>query len=313
MKISIIIVNYNGKHFLADCVASIGSFVPTPYELIIVDNASVDGSADYIAESLPGVKLIRSDRNLGFTGGNNLGAKYATGELLLLLNNDTLLKSSIDPMIAAFSDPKLGVLGCRLFYGNGQNQPSVGYAHTPLRIVLSWIGAGRNRWMPTLFKRAECATDFYTSSHDQVAWVSGACLLTPRVLWERLGGLDERYFMYVEDVDYCKRVRDLGFRVAYTPSVEVIHYEGAGKEWIGAAALQRTTRSYLIYLTKNNGKVVASCTGLVLALVLSSRCLAYSVLTLIRREPLLADKLRGYWAAAGYLAKNSVLISRNIG
>lgn len=311
MKLSIIIVNYNGKQFLTECIESIRRFAPQPYELIIVDNASIDGSADFIAQNFFDVKLICSKLNLGFTGGNNLGAKSASGDLLLLLNNDTVLKTDLEPMVKAFTDPQLGVLGCHLFYANGLNQPSVGYEHTPWRIMLSWLGISRISWLPNVFRRIETSPAFYALPHDQVAWVSGACFLTPRTLWQSVGGLDERYFMYVEDVDYCKRIQEQGYRVGYIPSVEVVHYEGGGKNWIGAAALKRTMRSYLIYLAKTNGKFTASCVALGLSLILFLRCISYSAFTLIRRDRLSADKLKGYLSAAWYLAKNSLFI-RNV-
>lgn len=275
VQLSIVIVNYNGRHFLDECLSSIRQLVLSSHEVVIVDNASSDGSAEHIEANFPEVKLVRSSKNTGFTGGNNLGVQAARGELILLLNNDTKLLTPLDQAIDKFKDAKLGALGVHLVYCDGRNQPSVGYVHTPFRILLSWIGLSKFEWLPSLFRRTEYAPKFYESSHDNVAWVSGAFLLTRRDLWHKIGGLDERYFMYVEDVDYCKQLKYLGFMVSYIPSVKVVHYEGGGKAWIGQGALVRTMRSYRIYLSKHYGGLVSKMTGLLLSLVMALRVPIY--------------------------------------
>lgn len=296
--LSIVIVNYNGLRFLDECIASIAAHVQCSHEVIIVDNASADDSVAYIERNFPHVHLIRSAVNTGFTGGNNIGVRAARGELVLLLNNDTKLLTPIDAAVEAFQDASLGALGVHLFYGDGRNQPSVGYEHTPARIVLSWVGLPSVAGLPTVFRRTETSADFYDRSHADVAWVSGAFLLTRRTLWNAIGGLDERYFMYVEDVDYCKHVQLQGFRVAYLPEVRVCHYEGAGKAWIGQAALTRTVRSYKLYLTKHYGAVVARLTGAVLGMVLGLRVPVYLVRKKLKGSTIAAEKATGYAAAA---------------
>jgi len=190
------------------------------------------------------------------------------------------------------------VLGVHLFYGDGRNQPSEGYEHTPQRIVLSWLGLASAAALPTVFRRTEPHAAFYGQPHGNVAWVSGAFLLTRRKLWNAIGGLDERYFMYVEDVDYCKHVRLHGFTVAYLPVVEVCHYEGAGKVWIGQGALTRTVRSYRLYLAKHYGAVVSRLTGVLLSLVLGMRVPVYMVKHKLRGNVVAGEKATGYAAAA---------------
>jgi len=156
-QLSIVIVNYNGHRFLADCMKSIRRYVRCDHEVILVDNASTDGSVHYIATHFPTVRLIESAVNTGFTGGNNIGVRAANGELVLLLNNDTKLLGSVDDAVAEFNHANVGALGAHLFYGDGRNQTSVGYEHTPLRIVLSWVGLSKYAALPTLFRRIECA------------------------------------------------------------------------------------------------------------------------------------------------------------
>ncbi|MBI5557981.1 MAG: glycosyltransferase family 2 protein [Deltaproteobacteria bacterium] len=294
--VSIIIVNYNGKHFLDDCLSSIKKLVSVPYEIIIVDNASSDGSCDYIKTSWPDIKLVESKENSGFTGGNNLGVSQARGALLFLVNNDTKLLSDIKVACNMFSvDPNLGVVGGRLYYGDGRQQFSIGLEHSPLRIILSWAGAKKVKMLPSLFRREILDEESYTLPHDSVSWVSGACLITRRALWQKLHGLDEQYFMYVEDVDYCKRVRLAGYRVAYTPGLQIVHYEGAGKAWVGDMALARSLRSYLIYTEKFYGPFAALFLRFGLSLIFFLRALAYRARLTISKSDIVLDKCKASW------------------
>jgi GT2 family glycosyltransferase len=297
--LSILIVNYNGLRFLRDCLDSVQQHVHCPHEVIIVDNASSDDSVAFIRENYPAVNLIASQVNTGFTGGNNLAARAAKGDLLLLLNNDTVILSDIQPAVDRFASERVGSVGVHLCYGDGRNQPSAGYAHTPARLFLSWLGLGGVNFLPTLFRRVETKLEFYQQDQADLAWVSGAFLLTPRALWESLGGLDERYFMYVEDVDYCHRVRQAGYEVAYMAGVDVMHYEGAGREWIGEMALMRTVTSYSLFLNKYYGKGVARLTKLGLGLVFLLRALAYRARA--RGRGMLAEKWHAYSKAGRYL------------
>ena len=132
--------------------------------------------------------------------------------------------------------------------------------------------------------------------HD-VAWVSGAFLMTRTTLWHQLGGMDERYFMYIEDVDFCKRVRNLGFRVAYIPDVEIIHYESAGKEWIGSKALVWSMRSYIIYTQKYSGIFWAWFVRIGLSGIMLLRVFAYFILTMLKKSAIYKEKRIGYLRA----------------
>lgn len=303
--LSIIIVNYNGRHFLDDCLASIAACVTCPHEVIVVDNASSDGSVEHLRTHHPGVRLIESPTNTGFTGGNNLGVRQARGDLILLLNNDTVVQTDFAPALAGFANPKTGVVGARLFYGDGRQQASVGYEHTPLRLVLSWLGLKRVGWLPNWFRRTEESVIFYDASHEGLAWVSGACLFTRKALWDRLGGLDERYFMYLEDVDYCRQVREAGYQVCYTPAVRVTHYEGAGRAWLGARALSNSMSSYVLFTRKHYGRVWAVAMRWALSGVMYARGLAYGVQRFWAPSEVLEEKLCGYLKAARLLRKGA--------
>ena len=303
LPLSIVIVNYNGKRFLADCLDSIAAQVSCACEVIVVDNASIDGSCEFLREHYPAIQLLESAVNTGFTGGNNLGARNARGRILLLLNNDTKLLADIALLLREFSDPSLGALGCRLVYGDGKQQYSIGYDHTPLRLVLSWLGLsklfGASKW----FSRNQADDAVYRRAQREVSWVSGAFLMTPRAVWEKLGGLDEGYFMYLEDVDYCRRARDIGCRIAYTPEVDVIHYEGGGKAWIGGKALNNSMRSYLWYTAKFHGRMSVLFVRSVLAAVMFCRAAVYGLMSIMSAMTIWKEKRQAYLLASINLLK----------
>jgi GT2 family glycosyltransferase len=221
MKLSILIVNYNGRQFLDDCLESIRQMVTVEHEVIVVDNASVDGSCAYLQEFHPAVKLIESEKNLGFAGGNNLGSRQARGEYLLLLNNDTVLQNEILPAIDLLDrSPTIGNLGAMMLDGDKKYTFSAGYFPSPLRLI---------RLASLYRKDGDFRDGRFTPRPDSsfaVDWVAGSFLLTRRVLWDRVRGLDEGYFMYGEDVDYCRKTCDAGFSTVYYPQVSYVHYCG---------------------------------------------------------------------------------------
>lgn len=303
---SIIIVNYNGIALLSNCLDSIKKNISNGYEVIVVDNASHDGSPQWISKHYPWVQLICSSRNLGFTGGNNLGAMHAKGEYLLLLNNDTVVNGSFQPLIDIMQGyPGVGAIGCQLRYGNNQLQESIGYEHTPLNIPLSWLGT---RQQSGLFRRTiHRANPIYTKEFVEAAWVSGACLMTRKKLWQKLEGLDDRYFMYIEDVDYCKRIRMEGFKVVYTNDVIVTHFEGGGRIWIGERALLNTIQSYKIYIRKFYGVPSLIVMALTLCCIFIMRAALYRIYYSYSSDDILAEKSISYFRAAYMLMTNNHL------
>ena len=226
--LSILIVNFNGKDFLGPCFDSITQHVTIPYEIIVVDNASHDGSVEYIQINYPDIKLIISENNLGFAAGNNLAASISKGKYLLLLNNDTLLLDDLKNAIAILStNSSIGALGCKMLGRSNEYRFSAGHFPTPLRLF----------YFTTIFKRngqfrngnfSGCSKDFY-----DVDWVEGSFMLTRFDLWKRLDGMDEGYFMYGEDIDFCKRIKNLGFKVIYFPSLSFLHYGGYNSNRLG--------------------------------------------------------------------------------
>lgn len=307
MLLSIIIVNYNGTQYLRDCLNSIKQMINCEYEVIIVDNASSDGSTQYLKNNFPWVKLIENNCNSGFSAGNNLGVSIARGDYILLLNNDTLILDDIQPAMEVFeNNDDIGVIGCKLLYGDGRLQFSNGYDHTPLRITLSWIGLQKFNFLPSIFRREERRTSHYDKIQHNVSWVSGAFLITRKHLWKKLGGMDDHYFMYVEDVDYCKRVRDAGYRVVYLPSIKIIHYEGGGKVWLGRNALHNTVNSYLKYVHKHHNKIAVFFMRYVLCGIMLLRGIVYGAIFMVINKDVYKEKCKAFSGVGASILKEKL-------
>jgi hypothetical protein len=226
VDISIIIVNYNTKDLTLQCVKSIVySKSKLKYEIILIDNGSTDGSlTDFrkfkISNSVSRIKIIGNNDNLGFSKANNQGIKSAVGKYILLLNSDTKTKRGALEELVSFanSTPDAGVVGSQLLNIDGSFQPSVFRFPTILRAALQyWFGKKGvlDKYVPTGDKPVEV---------DAV--VGASFLITPKGLQE-VGFLDERFFMFYEDLNYCRRVWKEGLKVYYLPKSQVIHYHGA--------------------------------------------------------------------------------------
>lgn len=233
--LSIIIVNYNTKDLVLECIRSIkveGSKITK--EIIIVDNGSSDGSASKfksIYKNDNSIKILENDSNLGFAKGNNIGMKAAKGEYILLLNSDTLVKKNSLGKLVEFAElkPDAGVVGPKLLNIDGSFQPSV--SHFP-----SIINAIREYWLGQ-----KGGFELYTPNTDEPlvvdAVVGAAFLITPSAL-KKVGLLNERYFFYYEDLDYCRRARDMSLKVYFLPTSQVIHYLGASGKNIAKPEFQ---------------------------------------------------------------------------
>lgn len=229
-KISIIIVSYNTKAITEKCLESVqNSNLKNQIEVIVVDNASTDGSVEMIKTEFPKVKLLANKENLGFAKGNNLGMQKATGEYILLLNSDAFLGKDTLSKCLDYMD-QADVIGCKLTYADGSLQPSAGYLPNPLNTFL-WVWG-----IDTLpiFK------NFISSVHPQqprwfiknreVGWVTGAFMFMKRKVFEKTGGFDNQYFMYGEEIDWCKRIHIAHFKIMLIADFSVVHLVGASQQ-----------------------------------------------------------------------------------
>lgn len=217
--VSIIIVNYNGSKYIGDCLSSIRKSLYRQYEIIVVDQASTDGSADLVCNKFPEVLLVRN-RNTGYAGGNNLGAENAKGKYLFLLNADTVMESDlINSLVEAMEkDPKIGCCQPKAFNLKFKNRLDGAGSLLTVTGFLYHMGYF-DQDKPEYNKRYP------------VFSVKGAYLMTKKDLFDRLGGLDENFFMYFEESDYCGRVWLSGYSVEYIPDSVIYHWGGESQNW----------------------------------------------------------------------------------
>ena len=233
LDLTIIIVSHNTRTDLEACLRSIDQHPPhVTHEVVVVDNASRDGSVAAVGNQWPTVRTIALAHNVGFAAGNNVGFRQSQSELVLLLNSDTIvLEGSIDALVRAMRHlPGAAIVGPKLVDANGAAELSFGRMMSPLAEV-------RQKW---LTRAGGKRLEELTSRPAEVDWVSGACLLVKRADAEAAGLLDERYFMYCEDVDFCAAVRANGGRVYFAPDSRVIHLRGRS----GAVAPIATQSDY---------------------------------------------------------------------
>ncbi|MBN2006001.1 MAG: glycosyltransferase [Anaerolineae bacterium] len=217
MRASLIILVWNGKPYLEACLDAVLAQEYPGFEVIVVDNASTDGSADWVAEHYPQVRLIRNAINLGFAGGNNVGLAAAAGDVLALLNQDTMVQPGwLAALVEALQTyPGAGVAGAKILDMDGRVlQHAGGHIRRPL--ALGWH-----------YGHGEIDSEQWDEPRE-VEFVTGASLAMKREVYAKIGGLDESFFPgYFEDVDFCYRARAAGFAVWYAPQARMLHHESA--------------------------------------------------------------------------------------
>lgn len=238
MDLSIIIVSFNTKDLLISCIASIKKYTKgISYEIIVVDNGSSDDSVK--ASRDLGVKVIENKKNLGFAAGNNIGVKASKGEYILFLNTDTEVKNNVAGEMVDYmrQNQKIGVATSALNNKDGSFQATGGYFPTLLR-VFSWMTIQDlplvdkiiKPFHPYHSKSFFSKGDEFYKSKKELDWVTGAFLLTKKSIIEKVNGWDESYFMYVEEVDLCFRIKKLGYEVWYLPEWNITHLGGASSK-----------------------------------------------------------------------------------
>lgn len=235
MSTAVLLVNYRTYADLARCLESLRPYVRTDGEMAdeiaVVDYESDAGALHEAVARHPGMTLLPRADNLGFAAGVNLASVQTRAPFLLLLNPDTVAEGPVLRVLEEWLDrhPDVGVAGARVLNADGSTQPSA----RRFPDWTTWLG-GRSTWLTSRFPWNWLSRRNLVSSDARepidVDWVSGACLMTRRDLFERIGGFDEQFFLYWEDADYCSRVADAGFRTMYVPTVSVRHAAGRAAE-----------------------------------------------------------------------------------
>lgn len=246
LDLAIVIVSYNTRSDLENCLQSLHDHPPhASHEIVVVDNASRDGSVEAVRSRWPGVSVIALTSNVGFASANNAGIRRTESELVLLLNSDTIVpEGAIDRLIAALHElPGASVVGPKIVDDAGHLELSYGRMMTPLaelrqKLLVRYASPLTLSWM--------------TAETRQVDWVTAACMLVRRRDAEAAGLLDERYFMYCEDVDFCAAVRANGGNVYFTPLAQVVHLRGRSWRANPAATAESYRRSQLAFYRKHH-------------------------------------------------------------
>jgi GT2 family glycosyltransferase len=257
--LTIVIVSLNTREHLARCLAAIPHGAGRLHaDIVVVDNGSTDGTQAMLTAAYPQVRLIQSPENLGFGRANNVGAECGRGRALLLLNSDCDLQpAAVERMFDVLDrDPSIGGVFCRLLNADGTLQPSVhGSFPTPWMLLGDVVFLSSLRYAiyrqpalhPWLLRRT---ARIHSRPHD-VAWGGAACMLVRREVFQAIGGFDEQFFMYCEDMDLCKRIGDAGYRLRYLPDAAAIHHWGKSTAQLPSAMLWEAYRSRLYYFDKH--------------------------------------------------------------
>jgi len=262
-----------------------------------VDNASSDGSVEMVRAEFPQVRLIANERNLGFTRGNNQGLALSRGRYVLFLNPDTeVVGDALATMVHYMDDhPDVGALGPLLRYPDGSVQssrrrfPTLGTALFESTLLELW-------WPGNPWARRYRMADWPDDVEQEVDWVVGACLLARREVLDQVGGFDEGFFMYSEEMDLCRRIKAAGWRVVYLPSAQVIHHEGKSSEQVVPARHIHFQTSKVRYFRKYHGSWAAEVLRLFLLITYVYQMVEEGLKWLLgHKRPLRAARVRAYW------------------
>ncbi|MFN7044723.1 MAG: glycosyltransferase family 2 protein [Flavobacterium sp.] len=239
VQLSVVIVNYNGLRFLKDCLDSLVEKLNSiSYEIIILDNNSQDESCSFIKANYPSINLIESKINYGFGKGNNEAVKHAKGKYVLLFNNDTILLDRLDSIITLLEqDKSIGLVGINMLDANQNYIPAAGNFPNFRNMF---------QFQKLLDLGIEFKNGKFSKEHYEVGWLSGSFLFLSKETYIKINGFDEDYFMYVEDVDFCKKVANIGLKRVFIPGLSYIHYVGFNKK-----KNPMLVKGYKIYINKH--------------------------------------------------------------
>lgn len=255
ISLSICIVTYQACDYLRDCLNSLYAHAPNgEYEIIVVDNHSTDGTIEMLESQFPQVQLIKNPTNNGFTAPMNQALQQAQGQYLLQLNPDTIVHDQALNQLIQFmqSHPKVGICGPKVLNTDGSLQkPCRRGESTPWAVITYFLG------LSSLFPKSKLFGGYLMNYLDEdeineVDGVAGSCMLLRREVIDQIGYLDERFFAYQEDADFCFQARQAGWKVYYVPTAQITHYGGQGGSRVQPyRSIFEWHRSYWLYYRKN--------------------------------------------------------------
>jgi GT2 family glycosyltransferase len=295
--LSIVIVTWNVRDLLRDCLHSIQESCGGPdLDVIVIDSASTDDTAQMIRREFPAVRLIEPGANIGFSKGNNLGIEASTGRYLLILNPDTRVRGQALGELVSYLDthPEVGVIGPQLLNPDGTIQSS------SRRFPTLWTGIFESTWLqpiaPRCVLRRYYMLDFQDDETVQADWVSGAAFVVRREAIEQVGGFDESFFMYSEEIDWQKRIKEAGWQVVYYPQAQVLHYGGKASEQVAAQRHIHFQTSKVQYFHKHHGPLAGTFMRLYLLNHYALQLVLEGMKGLVgHKRQLRKERARAYW------------------
>jgi hypothetical protein len=286
LSVSVIIVNWNARDFLRDCLRSLADRVSEyPLEIIVVDNGSIDGSAECVEREFPRVQLIRNQSNLGFARANNIAIRQSNGRYVCLINSDVkVLKDCITHLVDYCEQHHdVGMVGPCVFGADGRRQRSCRGFPT------LWNTFCRSLALDTIFPKRKVFTGYSLSHWSQdtlraVDILSGCFWLVRREAIAQVGLLDESFFMYGEDMDWCKRFWGTGWKLVFVPTAQAVHYGGASAANAPIRFFIEMQRADLQYWKKHHSRPAVACYFLISCLHLTLRAVGYTIAAWFARE-----------------------------
>lgn len=300
LKLSIIIVSWNVRELLRKCLWSIyqdEQSSPDALETIVVDNASADGSGNMVRANFPQVKVLENRENVGFTAGNNQAIIRSQGRYVMLLNPDTEVLGDALTTLMDFMDahPAVGIVAPKLLNSDGTAQSSRRRFPTLATAFLEST-ALQQSWPDNRVLRAYYMQDQNEDEAHEVDWSVGACLMVRREVIEQVGLLDEGFFMYSEEMDWCYRIKQAGWRIVYLPAAEVMHHGGQSSKQVIAAQHIHFQRSKIRFFRKHHGAVQAALIRIFLLLNYLYQLVVESLKWLVgHKRAMRAERIRTYY------------------
>jgi len=284
-EVSVVVVNWNTQDILRDCLRSIyeqGGEIDL--EVIVVDNASTDGSVEMVKKDFPQITLIENSQNRGFAAANNQGIAISKERYVLLLNSDTVVLDNAIAKTAAFADshPEAAVVGCRVLNPDRTLQPTCFMFPSILNMLLS------STYLYKLFPKSkffgrERMTWWNRNDIREVDVVTGCFMLVRQDAIKKVGSMDEQFFMYGEETDWCYRFKQAGWKILFTPCAEIIHLGGQSAKKKAVTMIVQIRKSILQFMKKHHGPLVYRTACLLIISFLAVRLPIWSVIALFQR------------------------------
>lgn len=249
MDLSVIIISYKEKDLLRKCLRSVlASKTSFLFEVIVIDSASLDGTVEMVRAEFPNVKLLDNQINLGFSKGNNVAIKQATGRLILLLNADTEINPETLDLSVKYMDehPQVGAMGCKVLLPSGKLDPSARRKFpNPLNSFYRLFG---------LKRLSDYNIEAPIDQEMEVDAIMGAYFMTRKSVIDQVGVLDEDFFMYGEDLDWCWRIKDAGFKIMYYPAAQITHFKYGASQTVPFRTINWSHAAMKIFYQKHYAK-----------------------------------------------------------